>query len=251
MHRQVLLLVALAGCRLHFDPLARDDGGPGDATADTPSIDAQPTPLVQSVQFDIASGGFTIDATNGGLAPVTAGNMVMVVCGHPMATGQCFPTSTPSATWLQLDSGSSLGVYVVCGAPAITSITLQNAAGGLTAVVTEWRGLLPTNCSDMKRVSNPCPTPPGAWTSLATPTVSQNRELIVAAGMASATDAGLTIDPPFVMARNAKGAAAQSNAYTAFYEVDAAPTTYTATGTLQQTTTGLACFNDVFTFKAL
>jgi hypothetical protein len=255
MLRLALLVVALAGCRFHFDSLSSDDGGPGDGgsdtSGDTTMVDAAQTPLVQSVQFDAASLGFTMTNANSGLVPVTAGNMVFVVCGHPTASGQCFPTSTPAATWQQIDGGTSLGVYVACGAPAITSITLQNGAGGLTAVVTEWKGIVAANCLDKQRISNPCPTPPGTWTSLATPAVTQNRELILAAGMASAVDAGWTIDTPFVMARDAKGAAAQSNVYTAYQLVDAAPTSYTATGTIQQSAGGLACFNDVFTFKAL
>ena len=260
MHRLApSLLALLAGCRIHFDAIVSSDDDAGnpddgrrDGTADTSMIDALPRPLVQSAQLDAASLGFTMTNANSGLVPVTPGNMVLVVCGHPTASGQCVPTSTPAATWQQIDGGTSLGVYVACGAPAITSITLQNGAGGgLTAVVTEWSGVVAANCLDQMRISNPCPTPPGSWTSLATPTVTQNRELIIAAGMASAVDAGLTIDGPFMMARNAKGANAQSNAYTAFHLVDAAPATYTATGTIQQSAGGLACFNDVFTFKML
>jgi len=177
--------------------------------------------------------------------------MVMVVCGHPTATGQCNPTSVPAATWQQIDGGTSLGVYVVCNAPAITSITLVNGAGNLNAVVTEWSGVVDTNCLDQQRNSNGCPTPPGNWTSLATSVVTQARELIIGAGMASAADAGLTIDAPFVMARNAKGQNSAANSYTAFQLVDTAPVAYTATGTIQSSAGGLACFNDVFTFKAL
>lgn len=248
--RLAVSLALLAACRLHFDALATDDAASDDAAGDVaPAPDAMVTPLVQAIQFDATSGGFTINAINGGLAPVTTGNMVLVVCGHPNATGQCLPSSTPDFAWNQIDGGTSLGVYVACGAPAFTSITVQNGAGHVNVLVTEWTGVVGTNCLDRSRISSPCPAPPGTWTSQATNPVTQNRELIIAVGMASAVDAGYTIDPPYVMARNATGINSAATVYTAYQTVDAAPTTYSATGTIAQSQGGQACFNDIFTFK--
>src|SRR5688500_2874673 len=101
MLRLALLVVALAGCRFHFDSLTTsDDGGPEDGPSDTVGdatmVDAMQTPLVQAAQLDAATGGFTMTNANSGLVPVTPGNMVFVVCGHPTASGQCLPTSTPA-----------------------------------------------------------------------------------------------------------------------------------------------------------
>jgi len=259
----VTLAFALApGCKYRFDAVhdAAGDGSTsaGDATdsaTDAP-VDgvpdsALPNPFVQSRFFDTASGNFTINNANGMFQGTAAGHMVLVVCGHISATGPCLPTSTPATTWTQLDGGTSLGVYVACNAPAITSITLQNGADDAMVIVSEWAGITTSNCLDVQRISSPCPgTLPGNWTSQATPVVSQNREVIIATGMASAQNGGISIDAPYQQSYYT-GVNSTTSMYIAHQFVDATPTTYTATGTIQQSQPGKACFNDIFAFRAL
>jgi hypothetical protein len=252
MWRGASLLVVVVACRLHFDPT----GTPSDADSDSstdPSADASPdaaiSPVVQAVSLDTLGVSIVIGAA-GGLAPVTAGNMVLLVCGGFNGTSPCAPSSTPPATWQQIDPGTTLGVYVACNAPAITQINVVNKGQDLNAVVTEWSGAIASAaCFDTSRISTPCPTAPAAWNTLSTAQpVSQNRELIVAVGHAGAQNAGWTVDPPYQIAANALGVNAGVNVLVAYQEVDATPMAYSATGTVNQWAT--ACFTDVFAFRA-
>src|SRR5262245_41826283 len=121
MWRTASTIAALAACRIHFDPITtQSDGARGDTTRlgdGTP--DARPAPFVQAVSVEVAGGApIPVDGT-AGLAPVTPGNIVIVVCGGLNAGTACAPVSTPPATWQQIDPGLTLGVYVACNAPAI------------------------------------------------------------------------------------------------------------------------------------
>ena len=257
--RAASTIVLLAACRFNFDPLgAPSDGAGGDDTGDTlldtsslldMSGDATSSPLVQAVKSDNTSGAPITINGGSGLTPVTAGNMVLVVCGGFNSPGLCTVSSTPATTWTNIDPGSTLGVYVACNAPAITSITISNGAQRMNMVVTEWSGVVASaGCFDQKRISTPCATAPTAWDTQLTPTVSQNRELLVAVTYADAANAGWTIDPPYQMGFNATGVNAAVNVMVGYQQVNAPPMPYSATGTVNSWQ--FACFSDVFTFKA-
>ena len=259
MWRGVCAALLLVGCRFNFDPVGSgpSDGSaaPNDAT-DGPTTmtdgppDAMVTPVVQAVSRDTASAApVTIDTTNG-LATVTPGNMVVVVCGGLNAPALCTPSSTPAATWTNIDPGSTLGVHVACNAPAITSVTVTNGGTAMNLVVTEWSGVVAAaTCLDTKRISTPCATAPTTWDTGFTPTVSQNRELLVTVGRADAPDAGWTVDAPYQIGFDAKGVNSIVNVLVGYQKVDASPMAYKATGTVNQYQ--FACFTDVFAFKAL
>ena len=247
--------MVLVGCRFHFDPLgapldgSSNDASDGSTTMSDGSPDAKVTQLVQGVSVDTTSGAPITINTSNGLATVTPGNMVMVVCGG-LNGPACVVTSTPATTWQQVDPGTTLGVYVACDVPAITSISATNGATDMNLVVTEWSGIQSSaSCFDTKRISTACPTAPAAWDTGLTPSVSQNRELLVAVGHAGAQNAGWTIDAPYQIAFDAKGVNAGVNVMLGSQRVVATPTTYRATGTVNQW--AAACFTDVFTFRAL
>ena len=237
----------LAACRINFDPAGEitdavnPDGTPADAAPD-----ALFTPLVQAVSLDaVAGAGLTLDGTIG-LAPITAGNMVLVVCGGLDLQNACRPISTPPATWQEIDGGTTLGVFVTCNAPAITSIMVMNGGTELNVIVTEWSGVA-ASCYDTGKTSTACATAPTAWNSLATPTTSQNRSLIVTLGTAGSVDAGWSVDAPYAMAKDATGVNGASNPFVAYQEVDAPPMPYAGSGFVNQYSS--ACFNDVFAFN--
>lgn len=252
MWRGVIAIVTCAACRIHFEPMmnAPSDGASADMPVADTSPDATSSRVIQAVSSDTTSGApVTIDSSTG-LATVTPGNMVLVVCGALNAPSACAPTSTPAATWQQIDPGTTLGVYVACNAPAITSITVANGATDMNAVVTEWSGVIASaSCLDTKNISQPCPTAPAAWDTQPTvQPVSQNRETIIAVGHAGGANAGWTVDAPYQIATNATGVNAGVNVLVAYQEVDAAPMAYAATGTVNQWS--VACFTDVFAFRA-
>ncbi len=252
MWRPGCALVVLASCRINFDPTSTLSDAAGldpDARRDTASADATSSAVVQTASVDTATGNpLTLDGSSG-LAPVTPGNMVMVVCGGLNTPSPCAPVSTPAATWQQIDPGTTLGVYIACNAPAITSISISNGADDMQFVATEWSGVVAANCFDTSHISQPCPTAPAEWNTQPTnQPVSQNRELIVAVGQAGAVNAGWTVDAPYAIATDAKGVNAAVNVLVAYQEVDAAPMAYFATGTINQWS--IACFTDVFGFRA-
>ncbi|MDB4955580.1 MAG: hypothetical protein JWO36_3149 [Myxococcales bacterium] len=261
MLRWVVVVVWLAaGCKFHFDPRTSSDDavtGDGSAAGDSPSGDGAGTdvamhfgPVVQAVKFDTATGNFDINSTQGGLAPVTAGNMVLVVCGAPAGSGPCAPVSVPATTWLALDMGTALSVYVACSAPAITSIHLTNAGfGDAMGTVTEWSGVNVASCFDTKRTSTACPPAPSTWTSNSTPVVSQNRELILSVGEAGSPNAGWTIDPRYTLAIDATGVNGTADVQVSYRLVNVSPATYDATGTVNAWAT--SCYNDVIAIKTL
>lgn len=249
------MALLVAGCRFHFDPLGGpSDGASGDATDGSMTLsdgstDAKVTPLVQGVSLDTTSGAPVTVNGSTGLATVTPGNLVIVVCGG-LNGPACVVTSSPTTTWQQVDPGSTLGVYVACDAPAITSINVTNGGTDMNVVVTEWSGVQSSaSCFDTKRISTACATAPTAWDTGLTPSVSQNKELLIAVGHAGAQNAGWTVDAPYEMAFDAKGVNAGVNVMLGYQRVVATPTTYRATGTVDSWSS--ACFTDLFTFRAL
>lgn len=257
MWRWACAIALLAACRFNFDPFG---GGPSDGAtsgddgmmsdsriADATSDATGGSPVVQTVHRDTpTSAAITINGATG-LAPVTAGNMVVVVCGGLNLPVLCGVTSTPGATWQNIDPGTTLGVYVLCNAPAITSITASNGGTALNLVVTEFSGTIGANCFDQKRISTACAAAPTTWNTGQTPTVSQARELLVAVGYAGSANAGWTVNTPYQIATDATGINANIDVLVGYQEVNAAPMAYAATGSIAQWQN--ACFTDVFTFK--
>jgi len=160
----------------------------------------------------------------------------------------CNISSTPAATWTNIDPGTTLGVYVACNAPAITSVTASNGGTDMNLVVTEFSGVAAiASCFDVKRISTACATAPTTWNTGQTPTVTQARELLVAVGHAASPNAGWSIDPPYQIATDAKGINSTINVLVGYREVNAAPQAYAATGSITQWQ--IACWTDVFAFK--
>jgi hypothetical protein len=141
--------------------------------------------------------------------------------------------------WQTIDPGSSLSVYVACGAPAITNIQLANANGTMMAVVSEWSGIATSGCFDTKQISSPCPTAPASWMTGTTNVVAQNRELMLVTGTAGATDAGWTAQAPFHSI---------VDVFIAYEAVDQPPLPYVAVGTVARWNSN--CFTDILAFKA-
>lgn len=252
MWRAVGAVALVGACRINFDPTGATsdassdpdarDGATPDGSSDAPAT----SPLVQSAFVDVAGPAVQTIDMNDGLAPVTAGNTVIVTCGRFSGVGQCNPTSVPATTWQELDGGTTLGVYVACNAPAITSITAQNGGNAMKLHVSEWTGIADANCVDVQRISTPCNTGPSAWNTGLTPTTTVNNLLLISVALAGG--ASFTVDAPFTEALEADPGVSGIVVHQTYQRVDAAPTTYAATGTV--TAWNVACFTDLFAFKA-
>src|SRR5580698_8216753 len=124
MMRFALVLVLLAGCQqlLGLQTISGDARRGGDALGDThrPTetlpdalFESGVPELVQSASTISGSAAteFTIGSAQG-LAAVTPGDMVLIMCGTVDDTGPCTPTSTPGTEWLAIDSGKNLSAFV-------------------------------------------------------------------------------------------------------------------------------------------
>jgi hypothetical protein len=249
--RGFALVVALGACgRLDFTALgdASGPGGDGSHLADAPS-DGNSSPLVQSVTYSATTQTYTMGAV-AGLAPIAAGDMVLVMCGTPQGGGPCQPTSSTLATWLAIDLGSSLSAYVLCDAPAITSIdfTLPGGDYPATTILTEWRGMASSSCLDDKKISIACG--PSTWSVSMTSQTLQNKELLVAIGMADSDNTAWTIAAPYeIETQHVASSGATVNVFVADVLMDLAPALPTASGTVGSWSD--VCWNDVFAFEAV